>query len=349
MSMAAASSPCPSCGTDVGAGLLECPSCHRLVHGKELTAIAAAAKLAEDSGNLTAALAAWRKALALLPPATAQVKTINATMKRLSATLDGRAPPSAATSTGTGKKAGALAGAGAVAAAIAKSKALLALVLANGKLLVVGLVKAPTLVSMLGYYYFTSAGRGAGLAAGVIAAIYVHEVGHVAALRRYGIDASAPMFIPGFGALVRMREYPTDVHEEARTGLAGPLWGLFASAVALLIGVLTGSAIALGVAFWSATINAFNLLPVWQLDGSRGFKALSKRERLIVGAVAVAAGLATQEWMPLGVGVVVVGRALVEKTSGPGDRGVLTLFAALAVLHPAIAWVAGALAAAHGS
>ncbi len=36
----------------------------------------------------------------------------------------------------------------------------------------------------------------------------------------------APMFLPGFGAVVRMQQYPVDAREDARVGLAGPIWGL---------------------------------------------------------------------------------------------------------------------------
>jgi hypothetical protein len=39
------------------------------------------------------------------------------------------------------------------------------------------------------------------LALGLVLSIYIHEMGHVAMLRRLGIDSSAPMFIPGVGAL----------------------------------------------------------------------------------------------------------------------------------------------------
>src|SRR3989454_12639768 len=63
-------------------------------------------------------------------------------------------------------------------------------------------------------------------ALGVVLSIYVHEMGHVQALQRYGIKATAPMFIPGVGAVVRLKQYPASPREDARVGLAGPLGGL---------------------------------------------------------------------------------------------------------------------------
>lgn len=338
-------STCAGCGTEMAAGLLVCPVCHRLAHKDELTRLAQDAREAEARGDRTTALASWRKTLDLLPPGTGQRSTIEGEMRRLSAILDGRAPATPAKQGGdTGKKAGLLAGTGAVGAALLKSKAILVALAANGKLLLLGLLKLPTLLSMVWYASMTG-GRGLGLSIGIVAAIYVHEVGHVATLRRYGIDASAPMFVPGFGAFVRMRQYPTDAHEEARTGLAGPLWGLYAVVGALVLGFLLHWKTGLTIASWSASINLFNLTPVWQLDGARGLKALSKGQRVVVGLTAVAASLLSREWMPAIVGLLILGRAAVGEAHPTGDRGVLRLFLALVVLHPALAVVADHLRA----
>lgn len=54
-----------------------------------------------------------------------------------------------------------------------------------------------------------------------------------------------------------------------RTGLAGPLWGLFAAIVAAIIGKVVGAPVALAETSVGATINLFNVTPVWQLDGAR--------------------------------------------------------------------------------
>jgi len=59
-------------------------------------------------------------------------------------------------------------------------------------------------------------------ALGVVASIYVHEMGHVAMLRRYGIPATAPMFLPGIGAVIRSRFYPKDVVAERASDSRGP-------------------------------------------------------------------------------------------------------------------------------
>lgn len=329
---------CPECGSEIAPGLLACPRCARLVHGPELERLAASAKAAAQAGDWTGELTSWRSAIDLLPAGTTQREVIHTRMRELSAIVDGRqaAPSGTRKQDPNGKKkAGAAAGAGAVGVALLKSKALLAVLLANSKLLLLGLLKLPTLFSMLIFAGFLTR-HGAMFGLGLVASIYVHEIGHVAALRRYGIEASAPMFVPGFGALVRLKQYPTDAHEDARTGLAGPLWGLAAAVVAAAVGFAFHSPTAISVASLGATINCFNLVPVWQLDGSRGLRALSRIERAGIAAVGLVAALAFHQWMPAIVGLVAGGRAFGADAATEGDRRIALLFAALIAAHALI-------------
>src|SRR5215218_5264778 len=60
-------------------------------------------------------------------------------------------------------------------------------------------------------------------AAGFVLLLLVHEMGHVIQLRREGIEASAPMFIPFLGAVVAAKSLGDDAAAEARVGLAGPV------------------------------------------------------------------------------------------------------------------------------
>jgi Zn-dependent protease len=299
-----------------------------------LSRLAAEAEASEAHGDRTGALSAWRRALAFLPPDTRQASVIQARMRELSQAIDGRGPEgrpakSRAGAAQAGRRAGIV---GVVGAALLKAKTLAFALLANGKLLVLGLLKAPTVLSALLYMRFFRGGAGGlGFAFGVVACIYVHEMGHVAALRRYGIQASAPMFVPGFGALVRLRQYPTDAHEDARTGLAGPIWGLFAACVAAVVGWLVPSALVISVASVAARINLFNLIAVWQLDGSRGLRALSRDERLAVAAVALLAGLVAHQWMPMIVAAAAGARAFASDAHPTGDRGVLGWFVGLVI------------------
>jgi Zn-dependent protease len=55
--------------------------------------------------------------------------------------------------------------------------------------------------------------------------LFIHEMGHVLQLRREGIQASAPMFIPFLGAVISAKSLGRDAAAEARVGLAGPILG----------------------------------------------------------------------------------------------------------------------------
>jgi len=112
-------------------------------------------------------------------------------------------------------------------------------------------------------------------ALGFVLLLLVHEMGHVFQLRREGIKASAPMFIPFLGALVAMKELPKDAAAEARVGLAGPVLGSIGALVPLGLYALTGNELFQALAFVGFFLNLFNLLPVLPLDGGRAMAALS--------------------------------------------------------------------------
>jgi Zn-dependent protease len=112
-------------------------------------------------------------------------------------------------------------------------------------------------------------------AVGFVLLLLVHELGHVIQLRREGIKATAPMFIPFLGAVVAMKELPKDAAAEARVGLAGPVLGSLAALVPLGVYALTGDELFQALAFVGFFLNLFNLLPVLPLDGGRAMAALS--------------------------------------------------------------------------
>ncbi len=129
---------------------------------------------------------------------------------------------------------------------------------------------------------------GWAFAAGFVALLFLHELGHVIQLRREGVKASAPMFIPFLGAVITARSMGDDAAAEARVGLAGPILGALASLVPLAIWLATGSDFWRALAYVGFFLNLFNLLPVLPLDGGRAMAALSPAIWL-VGLVALVA------------------------------------------------------------
>jgi Zn-dependent protease len=110
---------------------------------------------------------------------------------------------------------------------------------------------------------------------GFVLLLLLHELGHVIQLRREGIKASAPMFIPFLGAVISAKSMGDDAAAEARVGLAGPVLGTIATAVPLGIWLATGEEFWRALAYIGFLINLFNLLPVLPLDGGRAMAALS--------------------------------------------------------------------------
>ncbi len=290
----------------MAASMLSCPSCNRLVYADRLKQISNDAAGKETAGDIAGALTAWREALTLLPTNTKQHAAIHAKVEDFSRRID--SDPSLRKAAeqeevlknqdkGMGKK---LAGLGAAGLFFWKFKFLLAFAITKGKLLLLGLTKASTIFSMIAALGLYWALWGWKFALGLIVSIYIHEMGHVAALRKFGIKATAPLFIPGFGAVVRLKQIPTTTMENARVGLAGPLWGLGASVASLIIYLITHSAIFAAIASVGAWINLFNLIPILPLDGGRGFQALTRNQRwLAVAAIGIA-------WFLTGEGLLIL-------------------------------------------
>lgn len=116
---------------------------------------------------------------------------------------------------------------------------------------------------------------GLPFAAGFVVLLLLHELGHVFQLRREGIKASAPIFIPFLGAAIAAKSLGKDAAAEARVGLAGPIAGTLATLVPLGLWLLTGADFWRALAYLGFVLNLFNLLPVVPLDGGRAMAALS--------------------------------------------------------------------------
>ncbi len=100
-------------------------------------------------------------------------------------------------------------------------------------------------------------------------------MGHVIQLRREGVQASAPMFIPFLGAVIWAKSLGGNALAEARVGLAGPILGTLGTAALIPVADATGNDLFRALAFTGFFLNLFNLLPVLPLDGGRAMAALS--------------------------------------------------------------------------
>jgi len=306
------------CGTEISPDILACPMCGALAHSDRLKQLAAEAE-AIHVDSPRAARDLWVEALALLPAHSQQHAVIRGRVADLTRTIeggpDGPRPQPSGSQPWWWRGA---AGAGTIALLLATKL----------KFLLLGLTKASTFLSMFAFFGVYWSIYGWPLALGLVVSIYIHEMGHVAMLRRLGIASGAPLFIPGVGAVVMLKQHVTDPLTDARIGLAGPVWGLGAALAALTAYILSGGKIWFAIAQLTGFLNLFNLIPVWQLDGSRGMHVLARSGRWILVAAIAAALMLTEQRLLFIVGAVAVWRAL-QSEVGPGDSRVLATFVML--------------------
>jgi len=272
---------CPRCAKNIPPGVLECPQCHTLVHGDTMEQLAAHARSLEAHGDLQEARERWLACLPLLPPKSKQAEWIRDHARQLelgaSQSAQGQANPQAAKPKWV-KWLGPLA----------------PVALLIGKFLPV-LYKLKFLLSFAAYIGLYWAMWGPKFGIGFAVLILIHEMGHFIDIKRRGLPADMPVFLPGLGAYVRWQAIGVTLETRAAVSLAGPLAGLLSAAVCGAIWHYTGSGIWAALARAGAWLNVLNLIPIWILDGGSATFALSKVERAVVLVVSAALGYALGE------------------------------------------------------
>lgn len=131
-------------------------------------------------------------------------------------------------------------------------------------------------------------------AAGLVALLMVHEMGHYVAARQRGLDVGLPTFIPFIGAWVELKQWPHSAETEAYVGLGGPLLGSAGAILTYVAARESGAAWLLAVAYAGFVLNLFNLIPIAPFDGGRITAVLGPRIWLL--GVPVLVGLFV--WRP---------------------------------------------------
>ncbi|HVV47877.1 MAG TPA: site-2 protease family protein, partial [Bryobacteraceae bacterium] len=99
----------------------------------------------------------------------------------------------------------------------------------------------------------------------------------------------------------------------------------------------TGARIWAAIAQFGAIVNLFNLIPVWQLDGGRGFHSLTRNQRIVVLCTAALLWYTTGESMLLLITLGCAYRLFTKDAAEEPDAICLQQFAALLVALAAIA------------
>jgi Zn-dependent protease len=154
---------------------------------------------------------------------------------------------------------------------------LLLTLFAAGKLGKVALTGGTMILSVFAYALI----YGWPYAVGLVALIFIHELGHYAAARQRGLAVGAPTFIPFVGAWVELKDMPHDVETEAWIGLAGPLLGSAGALACYYAYRGTDAPLLLALAYSGFFLNLFNLIPISPFDGGRITAIISPRVWLV--------------------------------------------------------------------
>lgn len=269
MAALAAPDKCARCGAALSPGSLVCPRCQALAHGSRLEELAASARRHEQSQDPAAARAAWQAALELLPADSSQAAWVRARLAELPSTAAqtqrSDAPPWT-------RRLGPFAP--------------IAVLLLKGKFFL-SLLKVPFLLSFLAFAGLYWGLYGARFGVGLAVLILVHEFGHFIELRRRGLAADLPMFVPGIGAYVRWTAAGVTADTRSLVSLAGPLAGAVGAALCALMWLQTQERLWMALASFSAFINLMNLIPVWRLDGGQAIVAINRAGRIAIALASV--------------------------------------------------------------
>ena len=257
---------CHNCGASLPLGALACEQCHSLVHSEDLVRISARAKSLEEQQQLLQAREEWLKALPLLPANSTQADWIRRQAQKLELAAKTAPPPKEKHS--WARKLGPLAP--------------IAILLAKSKTLLFALFKLKFIFSLFAFMGVYWALFGPAFGIGFAALILVHEMGHYIDIRRRGLPADMPVFLPGLGAYVRWTALGVTRQTRAAVSLAGPLAGFLGAAVCAALWYRTGHGLWAALARTSAGLNVLNLTPVWIFDGGQAAGALSKAERVVL-------------------------------------------------------------------
>ncbi len=257
---------CPSCSHWLPEGTLACPDCQTLTYGVYLSQLAYTAQQLEQEQKWVEARERWASALRWLPEDAPQTETVRQYIAQIDARLKAAEDQKARWT----KRLGPFAP--------------IALFLLKIKSAIFLLFKLKFLLSFLAFFGIYWVLFGWKFAAGFIVCLFLHEMGHYVALKRRGLKADLPVFVPMMGAYVRWYAQGVSLEDLARISLAGPFAGLMAAVACYGLFVATHAPIFMVLVYVGAWINFLNLFPLLGLDGAQATFALSRLQRGLIAA-----------------------------------------------------------------
>jgi len=276
------------------------------------------ARALEAKGDLRAASEQWLACIPLLPHISKQVDWIKEHVRELSEKADAAGIPEIQAPPPENRWGRKLAPLGPIAILLAKGKAILAVVFKLKFLL--------SLFAFVGVYWVA---YGPKFGIGFALLILVHEMGHFVDIKRRGLPADMPVFLPGLGAYVRWQALGVPLETRAAISLAGPLAGWFGSVVCVVLWLKTGDGLWAALAKSNAALNVLNLAPVWVLDGGHAALALSKVNRIMLLVATLILWVVVRQNMLLVVAAGAAWRVFTKDAAEKSSTYITTYFVAV--------------------
>lgn len=128
-------------------------------------------------------------------------------------------------------------------------------------------------------------------AAIIMVSLFVHESGHIWAMKRCGIKTKGIYFIPFVGGAAVAEGEFSSRREEVFIAIMGPIWGFALAALSALAYYCTNNPLFAAAASWMAMMNLFNLLPINPLDGGRIMKSIAYSVHSSAGLIFLVFGM----------------------------------------------------------
>lgn len=130
-----------------------------------------------------------------------------------------------------------------------------------------------------------------------IASLVFHEMGHMWAMRRYGMKTKGIYLIPLLGAAAVAEDRFPSRKAETVIALMGPIWGFGMALASFAAYGVTDEPLFAALAGWMAMLNLFNLLPINPLDGGRVMKSVAYSLSSRLGTLFLWLGIGLAFWM----------------------------------------------------
>jgi Zn-dependent protease len=160
-----------------------------------------------------------------------------------------------------------------------------------------------TFLLLLGFFWLQGGGAAALMLLGIFGCVLLHEFGHIAMARRFGVRTPDVILLP-IGGIARLERMPEEPRQELLIAIAGPLVTLAIAALLYAWLAATGEPPtlvsgldALGGSYVeelyriNVLLLLFNLIPAFPMDGGRVLRALLASRLGLARATRIAASV----------------------------------------------------------